>query len=197
MVAKMNRQEIERKIEEKNKQFKRLSKTEKRVAIAKDVLQQLDEKSFKAESCYLDVARGDDEKRIRCLIQNSPEEKASYALASAKCEVCGIGSLFVSTIELENKATVSDLFDNTENYEAMSIPFVGKKKMADTLSKYFDEDQLDLIEAYFERTVVHANGNLRITDINENSPIWETNRKSERLRMIMNNIIENKGKFKP
>jgi hypothetical protein len=199
--------QLKRTLVKKNRYFQELTLDEKRVRIAQDVRQQLRAKKMRAASKYLAFGRGEAKvlDTIRCLIKEDPTESIGTVLAAQKqCHVCGIGSLFVAATERDPELmTVRDLENSfAEIYGNRTVNVLPHKLfgMQESLLKYFDAEQLDLIEAYFEKTNVHAevyNRDCLDRKIDTDHPIWKTKSKNERLDMIMKNIIKNDGKFIP
>lgn len=182
----------------KNKAFWKMKPTEQRVAIAKDVLKQLSDKFYKAKT-------GD-----YLLFRNTPEiDKIPAKLdnllsllkrSKARCEVCGIGSIFVSMVNLGNKITTNECDLDKEISEYYGVD---DSLMREKLDKIFSAEQRSLIEAAFERST-----SLTENDYEKNEEAWEKIREamefgaqfktpSNRLKAIMKNIIKNKGTFIP
>ena len=108
----------------------------------------------------------------------------SVITMQTSCEVCGIGSMFVSTVEKCDKIKcliVQDGEDDSEDIREREVQM-------EYMSKWFDEDQLLEIEDYFEQHTYKHDGD---------SPIMDQSNDTKRLIMIMENIISNKGKFDP
>lgn len=127
-------------IKRRNAAFEKLSPAQKRVVVAKDVLAALNARQLIARSnVYLTIDRFAPE------LQASPnywELDAQSALLKGQvsCNVCAIGSIFVCAVERQDKITLND--------------FAGSKKngMSEYLGDMFSAEQLDLMEAAFERT---------------------------------------------
>ena len=161
-----------------------------RVRIAKDVLEQLRLRFYKAErGTYVDFwTRSDDEGG-----KDFPELKSNCDLQSQLdrvgfCEVCGIGSLFVSLIRLKDQYKLNKC-------EARSA-FIDTNRLRAALYGIFSEYQVLLIETAFEGRHIDA------VYLNYDDYIPATNfagsrTPAETLRRIMRNIIRNRGTFKP
>ena len=179
-----------KKLTKKMKTFSRLSKDQKRVAIAKDVLEQVRLKRIIAtEGSYVGLT----------LVQSEIGTQLQDLLPKKKCKCCGLGSCFVSLVRMENKFVVKeDYVDGQDSY-------IEKGDFQSRLRKYFSQMQLDLIETAFEGTPLYRNSYT-------GSPQWEkavdfnhkfgesdhTPKQQEKCLVgIMENIIENKGTFKP
>lgn len=166
-------------IEKRNKAFNKLSKPEKRVAIAKDVIIALKAKKYIAKSGdYLNL--------------NSKSGKDLFGVNinqellcsdDVTCTVCAIGAMFTSKVAISN---------NFDDYRPSD------NEMRSHLSKYFSMPQLHLIESAFEgweKGSTSISGNIP----NDNHMIFEEKYPNDNDRMIaiMENIVENKGTFKP
>lgn len=180
--------------------FKSMSATQKRVAIAEDVIAALQAKRYKATSgTYVEsktTAKGFIEKSCG---SNDVELKDVLAKNMKSCEVCAKGAMFVASVERFNnlKVSVSDPTDNV--FEKLN----GDYEVCDHLSNYFDEEQLAMIEAAFEggefADEVYIDDE---DDKSRNNKRWTIYGYSilypnatDRMIAIMENIIRNKGKF--
>jgi hypothetical protein len=100
----------------------------------------------------------------------------------SKCIVCGIGSMFVSTVEKMDKLKITDSYGAEPDIR-------DRDTQVKYMRKWFSESQLRLIENYFEQ--------FGIGSFWEDSKIKSQSSDNKRLIMIMENIISNKGKFDP
>lgn len=184
---------VRKQLAQKNKAFAKLPRNEQRIAIAKDVIAQIRAKKFVAASTYFQLGRSD----AACDPYSTPEydlsdnvnSDLSECVAKEGCTVCGIGSLFASAVLNNDKLKVkkvSYLDEFTWEDDIVSLN-IERDDEVHYLRKWFDADQLDLIERYFER-------NYRSWTIS--SPILDEDDASKRLIMIMKNIVAN-GKFDP
>jgi len=176
-------------LKKENKAFWKKGKKAQRVAIAKDVLLLLGEEKINPRSTYLDVPysaadfvnEANAKYFAECDVDLGDELDAGVLISQASCAVCGIGSLFVAAVRKNNKMTINDFLDVEHHGNT-------REDQADYLEKWFDNEQLDLIEEFFE----HDGGYHK-----DKCPMLATNDKNQRLRMIMENIISNDGKFDP
>ena len=178
-------------LSEKNKKFWKLSKPEQRVAIARDVIKQIDTGFYIAQQgTYLAV--GDFSKNI-------VSEKFDRVLGSIKrqggnCDVCGIGACFTSLVRLGDKVNTSDLI--SENLIESGDNF-GDTVMKYKLKEVFTPVQLSMIECAFEKSTNFGSAPLEKRIAAENFGCINRFNSTERLISIMRNIIINKGEFKP
>lgn len=164
--------------------WKEMTKSERRVAVAKDVINQLYANKFivetgiyfqvrneKLEDKYYYANPETNQKDIQCLLSKGTKV----------CYVCARGAMMVSKI---------DKFNNSH------IEFFGSSSSTtEALKDCFTEKQLLLIEACFERTSSFLNKyDKEIREFYEN---WGPNNPEDRLMCIMQNIIDHKGVFKP
>lgn len=186
-----------RRVDRDNAAFEKMSPAEKRVQIARDVIAQLNSKRLIAEAgLWLTADAGlFNEKDIK----SDPEVKDLLSKVK-ECRGCALGGMFMCAVERANKLKFSQL-ECGKNFEP-EYDDIGDEaiSMNDTFSymkKFFTQHQLELIEAAFEQGVgvVYGRGtgpfNQAVDFANDiDDP-------SIRMRLIMENIIKNKGIFKP
>ena len=173
-----------------NEEFKKATKAQKRVMIAKDVLAQIKAKRYFAESGeWVKPLWSDDQKSIDIKLDpNSSIKDAFKSKAINSCQVCALGGLFMSCTNLNNNTTVQDLKDETYIGELVA----DDDKISNGLNRIFTQAQLMLIESYFEGGEGYFRGG------NEKTQTFlESYNDDERLKIIMQNIIDNNGTFKP
>jgi len=170
-----------------NEEFKKATKAQKRVMIAQDVLAQIKTKRYVAESgCWV-------QPNIKAACEKNLKDEDSVQELFAKkkiksCNVCALGGLFMSCINLNNNTTVEDL--KKEFYIGDFV--YDDSKISNGLNRIFTQKQLILIESYFEGSQGYFKGD------NEKTLLFlESYNDDERLEMIMQNIIDNNGTFKP
>lgn len=155
--------------------------------IAKDVLAQIKTKRYFAESgCWVEANINADCKR------NLKDEDSVQKLFAEKkiesCNVCALGGLFMSCTNLNNNTAIQDLLN-----EYYIGDFVRNNvKLSNGLNRIFTQKQLMLIETYFEG----SEGYFKVDD-EKTSDFFVNHSDDERLEMIMQNIIDNNGTFKP
>lgn len=178
-----------------NEKFKKATKAQKRVMIAQDVLDQIRAKRYHAvEGEWVDPIWKKDAESQK--IKSSPEYSVKDAFetkAIVSCEVCALGGLFMSCANLNNHTTIKDL--GSECYYNFGDLIVDDIKFSNGLNRIFTKNQLALIEKYYEG----GGGYFRSTDDEEDKVgnFYETFSESRRLEIIMQNIIDNDGTFKP
>ena len=178
------------------KPFSKMTKPEKRIAIANDVLMRLRTGKFKAEAGeYISIDS-----------DFSDMERAQKVIKAKEttCTVCAKGALFCSDVALENKLTLDEL----KNETGVSTTNYGNPKNKQLLA-IFSVQQLDLIECAFETSNCSRANLLSTEQINKAIEFgnkyqpeddWGDDvRKSDkdRLQAICKNIIKNNGTFKP
>lgn len=172
--------------------FKKATKQRKRVMIAKDVLAQLAANRFiAAQGTWIGTL--DD----AIMYGDKDNDVQKIVCEQNQCEVCGIGAVFVSTVEFANRLKAGEL-----NIHGESGDFGG---YAEYLTQWFSMEQLRLIELAFES----GSGGCRTSEkTSEKNAVkffdfldLEFNKfdadADERMRLIMENIIANKGEFRP
>ena len=165
----------------------KLTKAEARVEIAKDVL-----KHLKAMKVTRGIYCGSNGPPDHALEKLEGDAQQHVGVIQKSCHVCALGSMMVSHIRK---------FDNFGMDEFL-FGRLGREQIAETLGKWFSQSQLDLIETAFETYPGKDN--------REAYEAWETGAKRkaklfgnrfktdrQRLKGIMENIVKNKGTFKP
>lgn len=157
-----------------------MTRAQKRVAVAKDVLLQLSESRVKASSgVWFSVYDG-------LTVGKQLQEE----LTKVDCIVCALGGLFVGCVNLFNDFTVSR--------HLKKFGSLDRDDLLVKVGKLFSKKQIDLIEVAFERHAYGWNHNLskketeRALSFNYNNVNAD-----DRMRAIMNNIIKNNGQFVP
>jgi len=176
-------------IKRKERAFKKMSRAEKRVAVARDVILAIRaEQIVPATMVYLDA-----EKMSRT--PELPDLQVREALAGVECTACAIGSVFVACTNRADDLTMRE-FGVASQFHSESRP----DQMRKYLSEWFSYKQLALIESAFERSAFNAqvgpNPSLRAYRAAVNFGDEFTNSK-DRMIGIMKNIIKNEGTFKP
>lgn len=183
------------RIRKANKRFAAMTKAQKRVAIAKDVLAALATKKIEAESgtYYLRTkALGD-------------------KLNGEQCNACAIGALFACQVERTPKLKLtdaSDYYDSTDVYwdedaheykEGAAERSFASYGMRETLRKFFGDKQLGLIETAFEQDDDYCYDLNLDGDTVDAAIKFGSRYRSDRGRMraIMENIVANRGEFRP
>jgi hypothetical protein len=181
-----------KQIKKWNEEFNSLDEMGKRVLIAKDVIKQIKAERYIPNSTYCSIECNED------LIDESLQKH----LPNIECNVCAVGSLFVSHIKYNNKFTV---------YQADEI---STEILEDILEEYFDIKTLILIEQAFEGFGYYnsnkgfcfdnglkgdkllSNFNITVEEVDK-AVSFNNNYKdrNECLIAIMKNIIKNKGEF--
>lgn len=162
-------------------------KHEKAVAIAKDVLKQIKAKKIKTTAFDYVVSGYED-----CWAENTYEGNAQKHIneITSTCHVCALGACMLSYIRKFDGVDMSDITRLGEEINIDRDYIVSKLKTA------FSLRQLDLIELAFQYE----------DDIFDDMPKDEREAlefvegvydETERLTLIMKNIIKNKGVFKP
>lgn len=184
---------------EKTKNFKDMTDTEKRIAIAKDVLAQLAIGRLEANHSYLtsDVV----ERFIRDAV--SPDDDLKRAVVAEKnCQACALGSLFVSAAGLSPKPLTVE--DNWSKEPEDRWGEVSPTTMTDYLSDVFTVAQLWLIEDAYETMNMYGYEDEGGGEYNDAEAVqaaihfgkgFEDDR--WRLMAIMENIVKNDGEFRP
>ena len=201
-VKKVVKKKIVKKPVKKMTAADKMTAAEKRVAIAKDTIKWLGTKSIKMKpGTYFQFPH----KAIK--VRNS-DRKLDVALETVKkpCQVCALGGMFYSMVRRFDKVPVrvcNTYYEvNTEYAEG-----VGHDDIYYELAKYFPGHQLSLIESAFEKRDliemedykgIEKEFDANVDNVVDRAVAFARKENAvERLRAIMNNIIENNGAFKP
>jgi hypothetical protein len=195
-------EKINEALRKSNAAFKKATKAEKRVMIAKDVLAQIKAKRYIPESGTWVDANWNIRGGIDEIHETDSVQKLFADRTIETCSVCALGGLFMSCTNLNNNTCVSDI-----NYGGEGTEIGERIEEGDTLSnglnKIFSKKQLQLIEVYFEKGdgwfgEAGYTGNYigedsrHVEYFNDAYPDDD-----ERLVEIMKNIVANDGTFVP
>ncbi len=178
------------KIERKNLVFNSASLAEKRMTIARDVLERLDAKKLIAQTGYYIKFR--DEEGSMCRIE-TPEGELGRVFpeeiqtGKVTCHACALGSMMMATLDRFNGVTVSG--NEESSYPLGKLDDILEDSLGAVLTEYFEIDQLHLIEACFEGWRFGTDG--------DTTRYRKTLSADDRLRRIMQNIVDNGGTFTP
>ena len=211
--------EQKKAIKASNAAFNKLKAADKRVAVAKDVLAQIKlgalvpEAGKWAELEFNERLEVEDEdsyssEKERLLTSSASAQDA--VVKAESCNACALGAVFVSAIRLGNKLTCGQAgldFDGT---------VFDLSHIENHLSKFFEPEQLALMEIAFEQgdgafgvgdENVDEESEDEYTDVEYDIEPDATmkairftkgiNSPKKRMKKIMNNINANKGTFVP
>jgi hypothetical protein len=167
-----------------NKRFKNLSKQQKAIEVAKDILDLIKDNQIKVDQgTWLDLSNINNDKPQESLLRLSKEND---------CRCCAMGSCLLSAIRLGNN--IKYLEDSSYIEESS---YNTEYKL---LLKVFNQNQLSMIECAFEKGGGGFDYDDRLSDVLVDKCIkFGQKYRTPKLRLIaiMKNIIKNKGEFKP
>ena len=164
-----------------------------KVLLAEDVIALLKAKRIRAErGAYFELLRNDDRwDEPDTIVQKIFHD--AFSEDDLLCAVCGIGAVFVAAVDKFDTLTVGNC--GGEPHENMMIEYMGE---------WFSESELRAIEVAFEgRRVPHGiamntNVVLRALDFGHTEQDQSIRMKPDAVMIkIMENIVANKGEFKP
>lgn len=166
-------------IEKQNEKFEKMTRLEKRVHIAKDVIKLIKGKVEAKHGTYLDSDR-----YFTQDVRNSDEELAQVLGKIPTCRACAIGTVFLACVLREDNFSSAKLFDG--GWESSSFRSFDQR-MVDYTSKHklFSRKEMRDMEKVFE-----AQGYDKYAPNGYYSYI----RPEERLTLLMKQIINRKGK---
>jgi hypothetical protein len=176
-----------KKTEKSNKAFKLMTKAEKRVQIAQDVIDRIKLRKIEAGSGTL--MRSSTVDGLHSIGEDSLKKAINSGVS---CSVCAKGGLFIAYVGRVNKFNTSDLGGN--GY----LPHMHESNEMQKLQELFSGNQLALIEMVFEGDLIlKEDYNFSERQVNRARGIYIKFRDSnDRLTAICENIIHNKGSFK-
>lgn len=198
-------------VNKSNKAFEKMSPVEKRMQIARDVLFQLDSgKLIAAHRLWLGANESDDVSFISDNEIKKNVELQDILSKRKECYGCALGGMFMCAVERANKLKVNKLSLNTNT----SKNTIHGNDVFSYMKKFFSNKQLFLIEIAFEGGdgACYTNGDSSITTnddhlLSVNMDDYEgsdasrfvsyVEDPSEKMRLIMENIVANKGTFRP
>lgn len=177
------------KLNARNKRFLALTKAERRVAIAKDVLKQLRLNVYQASpGTYVCIRNG----LKRDALADDQLCDVLSLTAPSRCAVCARGAMFLSAVMKFDNYRVGDCY--ALGREMSQSLYVGDSDFNEYENHFFSPQQIDLIESAFEGwTRRLPDGNLDYTSVHFQRAYPDA---TERLIVIMKNIIANRGIFK-
>jgi hypothetical protein len=191
-------QQLNAEIAKRNALFAKMPKARKRVAIARDVLAQLGTKIVAITGQYL----ASDLRQL-----NAADQLQKHLVKIKTCKACALGAMFVCGVQIANDLTVRDSgLDSTGRLRGIDRT----RSTANVyLRRFFSREQLALIESAYEVTDMTDEDNdvtldedslsdaLEFTSDIKGTGKYTPNGDALRLRLIMENIVANKGTFKP
>lgn len=182
--------------------FKKMSKAEKRVAIAEDVIAQIRCETYVPTSgTYVEINASSKaaDKGFDVYSMNTKPADLMMQEGMLSCNVCAKGAMFLSHVRKDVDSCTID----------QARRGADERHIEHELTDLFSEEQLDMIEAAFEGqadfyTDNHGEDTDDDGDVLPTDPGMKAERFAERysddqkrLIGIMRNIIKNKGTFKP
>lgn len=173
-----------------SKSYNSMSITDRKIAIAKDVIANIyaNTLTIKDNSGYV-VAKNNsdyDEDDISVLKKYFDSQKIAEMLKGS-CEVCARGAMMLCKVSKFNNYEFGD-----EIYSADTT---------DALSDAFDDFELYQIESAFEGKIMSSMYDLEDGDFDELNEMYEAwlfiRDPKDRMLAIMQNLIDHNGKFKP
>lgn len=159
---------------------RKLTKKQTAVAIAKDVIAQINAKKFIAEQgVYLGGAIRDKTPSFLKAKNEDKELQDILLKQNPKCRVCALGSVFLSKIRLQDDFKLRALHINRQ--------FISDADMRRNLAKFFSAEELCEIEEAFEGVCEYDYPSLYEMQ-------WKI-KVSDLLIFIMKQIIAQKGHF--
>lgn len=194
-------QKLKREIAKRNRLFAAADPAEKRVLIAKDVIEQIRLKRFRARAqtwVRPNVKANGLNHNPDLILEFGPDAPVRELFLNKQiqsCDCCALGAMFMSCTLYNNNQTAENFEEETDwDFDER----IGNKRLgfSNGLNTFFSGAQMRLIESAFEG----SNGAFMAPEREYNKvTAWmdKIPDDEKRLVAIMENIIENKGTFKP
>jgi hypothetical protein len=192
-------EEIAAEIDNRNKIFAAATPEQKRVLIAKDVIEQIKAKRFKPTSGTWVRPKMKNGRYIEVEERFDGEESVRELFIGKKipaCDCCALGAMFMSCTTYNEGTTVDYFSVETDwGFEERVL----KEKLSNGLTDFFTPDQLQLIEIAFEGGDGAFTADEDDDLIAQKAALWyeDMSRDDKRMVAIMENIIANNGTFVP
>lgn len=183
-------------MEKRKRDFETLTAEEKRVTLAQDVLESIRARRLLAyTSCWMQLPSTEGGysqylKDEEILGKLDPQTDLQEIVNTRVCKVCALGAIFAETVRTRDKFKIADITDTVLLY-----PDIQKY-----LSDLFDNEQLMYIEfAYEGGSGQFKDRNIEDESLKERLYTYYNQYENDEDRMIviMENIITNKGTFVP
>ncbi len=153
-AVKQQMHKARKRATDRGRRFRKMTRNQQRVAIAKDVLNFLDTKKFTAtRGIYLSIDIDDKSKKV--IKEFKTTLSGLLSVPTIKCEVCAIGAVFTAAVCGRGVDRKSSAVQN--DWGNLEFSGVGQQKMISELEPYFDEDELRDMEYYFENMANREN----------------------------------------
>jgi len=195
-------------VNKSNKAFEKMKPAEKRVQIARDVLFQLNSgKLIAAHRLWLGANKDDDVSFISDSEIKKNAELQDILGKRKECYGCALGGMFMCAVERANKLKVGKLNFNHDQEKNT----IHGNDVFSYMKKFFDKKQLFLIELAFEggagscytsggSSIIMDDQHLSVSmghdEGYEASCFASFETPSEKMRLIMENIVANNGTFR-
>ena len=195
---------LQKRIKERNRRFSKKSPDEKRVTIARDVLRQLGTKIRPHFGVWARFIGDVPVEEISDSVRNIKTELAeveAFADDDTECRACALGSLFVCAVRQADGLKAADvewifekIIDDEDEDDGRTSAGLGQNDIFGYLERFFEHNQLRLIELAFER----GRGGISYDTEQEKraARLWpEMLDPVDRMEAVMRNIVRNKGRF--
>jgi hypothetical protein len=176
------------------KTWEEMTKRERRVAIAQDVLKHIEVSDIRDNRGFIVL---NDHNYMFTEKEGvvTPEE---CEVLRKNCSMCARGAMMISRIDIFNSINWSDFSDQLiEEFNYVGAGLTNRRTTAEALKGAFGKKQLGKIESAFEKRSIHASEYCSDDVCNDCVAFGiEYSEPKDRLKAIMENIVEN-GKFKP
>lgn len=190
---------LKKTIRKSNADFSKATLAQKRVIIAKDVLASLKAGRYRAKPGGYFYSPSTDVYFIAEKPLNTKLDKIFQNMPT--CYVCALGACFVSAVKKFDGLTVGDVTScghySHSYYSGRTSDLDERKTMTEKLSDFFETSQLDMIETAFEGIYLGDYGDYGDVRAYNFYHRRRSMNSDDRLKAIMQNIVDNNGTFVP
>lgn len=183
-LVKKSLEKESRRVAKANKSFEKLSTADKRVQIARDVLAQLASKRLIATPGTWLAGSNEGNLFSKKDLEKNPDLQ-KILKNTEECTGCALGGMFMCAVERADELKLGDL-----SVESQDMKQLQTEDVFEYMEKFFSRDQLDAIESAFEQ------GDGASNDLDAEDWLDGIEDAGERMRLIMENIVANKGEFR-
>ena len=221
-VAQVDPKKLRKRIRDRNYRFRKMKPAQQRITIAKDVIDQLRAGKITARTgVYLipldSLPAAEEAADLKEMIEDAPyghelpeverklekigKTQVCDMLEGVECKVCGIGAAFVAAVRRADDLTLHEFIAEQDAFDTRENPLYRDSVMRKYLRRYFSARDVALIECAFEendRHAIHEGIEPSHPDVQSAVLFGENfDTDEDRLIAIMQNIIDNGGRFRP
>ncbi len=190
-----------------NAAFAAMTPKQKRIRIARDVLEQLASRRILATTSTWVAGFRRTSDSLPLTSRDMDRELSEILAEMTSCRACGIGSLFMCAVERADKISASKCFYQSTDEWGHPTGFglrVSERDIFPYLAEFFHKTDLEMIESAFEKRAGRyglawgTEENISISPVevlDQASNMYNHLESEMTMQRIMENIIRNQGRF--